>query len=397
MMNDMKAKIAALTARYAAALKTHLNPAGPGKARPAGDLGTDAMANGLDTLDLARIHDQALPSVMPLDGISVVVHKEMIKRAGGFFADAITRIEETHRAAVETNKQLSGLNQKLNQHARELAAMNLRLQREIDRRKKVEISLKASKLNTARLLAQSHRMQEQLRRLSHEMILSHEAERKQISRELHDQVSQTLAGINVHLAALKVEALSNNKGLAKKIAKAQRLVVKSVRIVHRFALELRPTILDDLGLVAALNRYLQDFAKRTRVRVRLVVSDGIESLSPDERIVLFRVAQAALTNVGKHAKATSVLLTLRRNQTETRMEIQDDGKSFQVEKVLFAKRHKRLGVLGMRERVDMIGGAFNISSAAGKGTTVQVRIPNRKMPIQAIKKKIAAGGSAKKV
>jgi len=98
-------------------------------------------------------------------------------------------------------------------------------------------------------------------------------------------------------------------------------------------------------------------------------------LDSAKRTVLYRVAQAALTNVARHAQATRVNVRIRRLPGAIRMEIKDDGKGFQVERVLFAKRHKRLGLIGMRERVEMIGGSIAVESAPGKGTTIRAQIP----------------------
>ncbi len=116
------------------------------------------------------------------------------------------------------------------------------------------------------MLEQSDHLQEQLRQLSRQILSAQEEERKEISRELHDVIAQTLTGINVRLAALKKEAAVNTKGLDRNIARTQRLVEKSVDIVHQFARELRPAVLDDLGLIPALHSFMKNFTARTGVR-----------------------------------------------------------------------------------------------------------------------------------
>ena len=144
-----------------------------------------------------------------------------------------------------------------------LAASNRKLEREIARRQTVEKALKKSEQHKSRLLEQSRHMQEQLRHLSHQLLSAQEEERKRISRELHDVIAQTLTGINVHLATLKMTAASNPKGLEQNIARTQRLVEHSVNIVHQFARELRPAVLDDLGLIPAL-QYVYETLQRAR-------------------------------------------------------------------------------------------------------------------------------------
>lgn len=261
------------------------------------------------------------------------------------------------------------------QCAKELATANQRLERESVRCKVAEESLQQSERHYIQLLAESRQMQEQLRHLSHQILLAQEEERKQISRELHDEIAQTLAGINVYLAALKAEAAVNSKGLGRNITRTQKLVEKSVDIVHRFARELRPTVLDDLGLIPALHSFMKGFTKRTRIKIKFSAAVEIEQLNGTKRTVLYRVAQEALTNIAKHAAASLVQVNLQKNSGAVRLEISDDGKSFQVESVLLAKKNKRLGLVGMRERVEMVGGSFSIESAPGKGTTVCAQIP----------------------
>lgn len=250
-----------------------------------------------------------------------------------------------------------------------------KLKQEILQRKAAEKKLKASEQHYTSLLEQSRNMQEHLRHLSRQILLAQEEERKEISRELHDEIAQTLSGINLHLATLKIEAAVNTKGLKKKITRTQRLVEKSVNIVHRFARDLRPTLLDDLGLIPALHSYMKGFTKRTGIHIRFKAFAGVEQMNNTKRTVLYRVAQAALTNVAQHAQASIVSVDIQKNSNAVHMDIKDNGKSFQVERVLFAKRNKRLGLLGMRERVEMVGGRFTVESVQGKGTTIGAEVP----------------------
>ena len=250
-----------------------------------------------------------------------------------------------------------------------------KLKRETVRRKTLEQALKKSEQHYRLLLEESGRMNEHLRHLSRQVLSAQEEERKEISRKLHDEIAQTLNGINVHLATLKKEAIVNSQGLNGKIARTQRLVEKSVNIVHRFARDLRPTLLDDLGLIPALHSYMKGFSKRTRIPIRFKAFGGVEQLNNAKRTVFYRVAQAALTNVAQHAQASLVNVSIRKFRNSIQMEINDNGKSFNVEQVLFSKRNKRLGLLGMRERVEMVGGNFRVESAPGKGTAIRAEIP----------------------
>ena len=370
----MGRKLNGLSRRYVAALRKHLKQGPRASLQSAHALGRRSMALGLETLDLARFHEQALITLV-LPGYSPGTRERMVRRAGTFFAEAITPIEKTHRSAQEANDQLVQLNQALNQRSVDLTASNWQLQQEILQRKSVEESLRKTEQHYSRLLEQSRHMQEQLRLLSRQLLSAQEEERKMISRELHDQIAQTLTGINIRLASLKTEVTLDNKGLEKKISSTQRLVEKSVDIVHRFARELRPTVLDDLGLIPALHSFMKSFNKRTGVRTSLTAFATVERLDTAKRTVLFRVVQEALTNVARHAQASRVEVSIQKLPDCICMKIKDDGKSFNVERTLHANGGKRLGLLGMRERLEMVGGKFVVESSPGKGTTVLAQIP----------------------
>lgn len=261
------------------------------------------------------------------------------------------------------------------QRIEELAIANRQLKREIARRQASEELLNQKELHYVQMLDESRLMQEQLRHLSHKILWAQEDERKKISRELHDVIAQTLTGINIRLATLKREAELNTKGLSRNISLTQKLVEKSVKIVHQFARELRPEVLDYLGLIPALHSFMKNFTVRTGVRTHLTAFAGVEQLDTTRRTVLFRVAQEALNNVSSHAQASQVKVIIEKSGNGISMKIIDDGKSFEVQRVLQARKIKRLGLLGMRERLDMIGGHLDIESAPGKGTTLKAQIP----------------------
>jgi len=261
-----------------------------------------------------------------------------------------------------------------------LEAMNTALENEISRRKAVEKSLRESRLSQSRLLKESKRMEKEMRLLSHQILHTQEEERKRISQNLHDEIAQTLVAINVHLATLAQNTASNQKDMAGKIMATQKLVEHSVESVHRFAIGLRPTQLNDLGLIQALRSHIREFENRTKIPVILASPDKIKLLGDTPAVALFRVAQAALSNVSQHANAKHAKVEIRQTQRSVRMEISDDGKSFDVKKALYGTKVKRLGLIGMRERVEMAGGKFNITSSLGKGTKIHVTVPYAKTP-----------------
>jgi len=370
-------KSADLARRYEAALRRYLTQKPSDTSQPAVRLGRRAVSLGLETLDLALIHEQVLLGLV-LPAGTPAARDRILRRAGLFFAEAITPLEEGHRVALESNGHLTRMNQDLSRRTQDLAISNRQLKKEIARRKVVEETLRQSEQQSGKLLQQSQLLQEQLRHLSRRILLVQEEERKRISRELHDVVAQLLTGINVRLATLKIEATANTKGLSKKILDTQRLVEKSVDIVHRFARELRPAVLDDLGLIPALLSFFKSFTKETGVRVSLTAFAGLEKLSNAKRTVLYRVVQEALTNVARHAQASRVGVCLEKRPPDVLMRIQDDGIAFDVDRMWQARKCQRLGLLGMRERVEMVGGTFKIESEPGHGTTLHVRVPFNK-------------------
>lgn len=256
-----------------------------------------------------------------------------------------------------------------------LTATNLELKTEIVKREAIEEALKKSEHYKGRLLDESRRLHGQLRDFSHRIIETREEERRLISRELHDEVTQLLAGINVNLETLAREATVEPRALRQKIIRTQRVVEQAVKSIHEFAHRLRPPSLDDFGLIITLHAYLNDFLKRTGIRVRFVAFADVEKMSSTQRTTLYRIVQEALVNVDKHARAKQAEVSIRKIDDLVQLEISDDGKSFDVARVQARKGNKHLGLISMREQAEMVGGELTIQSAPGQGTKIIVRMP----------------------
>lgn len=215
-----------------AALRQHLKQGPRASFRSARGLGHQAASLGLEILDLARIHEEAfaaLEASSSKDGF--------VERAGLFFKEALTPIEKSHRPALKDGLRLNQLNKALDRRKEDLAASNKSLKQSIVRRRSAEAALKKSGGHSQKLLEESRRLQKDLRRLTHQILMAQEDKRKKISRDLQDEIAQTLLGINVRLLTLKKEAADNAQGFKKDIAGTQRLVDKSVKSIRRFARE----------------------------------------------------------------------------------------------------------------------------------------------------------------
>lgn len=230
----MKSKIFALSERYATALRKHLQGGSRASLQPALGLGRQAVALGLETLELARMHERAFAALGPSNG-----KNRSNKQAEIFFAEAITPIVETHRAARQCKLDLERLTETLDQRTAELASTNRQLKRGIVRRKSVENALKKSGVHYSKLLKDSLHLQAGLRKLTHQVLSAQEDERKKMSQELQNEIAQTLLGINARLLSLKMAARDNTHGLKNEIATTQRLVIKSAKSVRRLAREFR--------------------------------------------------------------------------------------------------------------------------------------------------------------
>lgn len=227
-------------------------------------------------------------------------------------------------------------------------------------------------------VSERKRAEEERKRLLQRLMTAHEDERRYLSRELHDNLGQYLSALLLGLESLaRVPNLS--EAALKQLSYLKKTTKQFELDVHSVALELRPTTLDDLGLEAALSSFAREWAARHGNTIRVVYnSSGFAN--PDQRlafeveVAIYRVVQEALTNASRHANAEVVSIILERDCRQVRATIEDDGDGFDVEKLMTSPlENRRLGLRGMQERVQMLGGKFKIDS--GAGTTIVVTIP----------------------
>ncbi|HTT61075.1 MAG TPA: ATP-binding protein [Bryobacteraceae bacterium] len=213
----------------------------------------------------------------------------------------------------------------------------------------------------------------ELKQLSARLVEAQENDRRAISRELHDEVGQALTGVRVELANLSQRIrMRDTQGAEEKLEEIKELVEDSLGVVRNMALLLRPSMLDDLGLVPALQWQGREVSKRTGLRVRVSAEGVSEDLPEEHKTCIYRIVQESLHNCAQHAEATTVRVSVQQETDRIRLSIQDDGKGF------LAEQERGLGLLGMQERATHLGGAFAVNTHPGQGTTVSIVLPTRR-------------------
>jgi PAS domain S-box-containing protein len=220
---------------------------------------------------------------------------------------------------------------------------------------------------------QEHRRSlDQLRALAARLQSVREEERKRVAREIHDQLGQALTAIKIELSSLARGLAAGEKHLSEKSSSILKLVDESIHAVRRISTDLRPGILDDLGLAAAIEWASEDFQARTGTTCSLDLPKDEIVVDPERATAIFRIFQETLTNIARHADASEVAVRLADEGGDLTLEVHDNGKGIPGEKL---RANASLGILGMRERAILLGGELNISSAPSGGTTVKVKIP----------------------
>ncbi len=209
-----------------------------------------------------------------------------------------------------------------------------------------------------------------LRDLSARLVEVQETERRALSRELHDEVGQALSALLLALGnAAALISQNDNPEARLQLLDTRRLAEKTVAVVRDMCLLLRPSMLDDLGLVPALEWQAREVSRTTHLRVAVQADAALEDLSDDHKTCIYRIVQEALRNVTRHAKAKQVQIALTQNEGALHLAIKDDGCGFTPE------REKGVGILGMAERVKRLDGTFLVRSAPSNGTTIDVVLP----------------------
>ena len=227
-------------------------------------------------------------------------------------------------------------------------------------------------LQNSRLYEEVCASREQLQKLSRHLVEVQEIERHHVARELHDEAAQGLAALMVRLRLLERD-LDCSPEIVAAVDEVKEMAGEVLESLHNLAVDLRPVSLDKLGLLPALRQYADQFQQKYHIGIQIeaVGMDGLR-LPPELEISLYRIMQEALTNVASHAHATNVAIILERQEAHWLAIIEDNGIGFDPADVA---QSDRMGLFGMRERAESLGGRLTVESATGGGTTLYVEVP----------------------
>lgn len=213
------------------------------------------------------------------------------------------------------------------------------------------------------------RAQQELKELSARIVSTQEEERRAISRELHDEVGQSLSALLMEAGNAAASVPSDSAEVRRHVESIKKLAEASVNVIRNMTLLLRPSMLDDFGLVPALEWQAREVSKRTGLRVHVTAEESAGELPDEHKTCIYRVVQEALHNCARHAQARSVKVVVKQEPSKILLSVEDDGHGFD------ARRVRGLGLVGMEERVHHLGGAFEIESRPGAGTRVAIELP----------------------
>ena len=228
---------------------------------------------------------------------------------------------------------------------------------------------------TRRLAAESaerRRLEEILRSLPHQILLAQDTERRRIAAELHDGVNQILGSIKFRL--MHVEGKLGAEPLGQSVTQARELIERAVTEVRRISHNLRPSELDDFGLIAAIEALVRDFQARSKIKVNFKRGPLPKRFPSQVELAIYRILQEALANIEQHSGARTVAISLLADNTFMTLNIRDDGRGFDPDKAKPDARGRGLGIINMRERAHAHGGVFSIKSKVGAGSEITVHV-----------------------
>ncbi|MBI3898209.1 MAG: PAS domain-containing sensor histidine kinase [Gammaproteobacteria bacterium] len=286
------------------------------------------------------------------------LHQQHVQRFGDIGATSRRMGANTILTGLRANGEEFPVEASISQFGQGKQKLYTVILRDVTERVKAEDALRRSKEELRELAAAAHQLREQ--------------EKRAIARELHDELAQALTGLKMDVAWIKDKLPAPPPEIVNKLQNMELLLDDTVAATRRISADLRPMMLDDLGLVPAIEWLVQNFIERTGIHCEFILTDPHLELHDPHATSLFRSLQESLTNIGKHANAGNVNVTLASTDDTVTLSVRDDGVGFSLQS---PRKPNSYGLIGLRERAYLLGGTATIESRPGEGTCIEVRLP----------------------